>query len=107
MMNAASAAGVRMGCTSSFRDPAQQIALRRQNCGTSNYDIYQKPSGQCHPPTAIPGSSQHEKGLAVDLNCGGASMAGTSCFRWLASNARSYGFYNFAPEPWHWSTTGR
>jgi len=107
MMSAAAAAGASMGCTSSFRDPAQQIALRRQNCGTSNYDIYQKPSSQCSPPTAIPGSSQHEKGLAADLNCGGASMAGSRCFSWLASNARSYGFYNFAPEPWHWSTTGR
>jgi len=107
LMNAASGAGIRLGCTSSFRDPAQQIALRRQNCGTSNYDIYQKPSSQCRPPTAIPGSSQHEKGLALDFNCAGASMAGSRCFSWLASNARSYGFYNFAPEPWHWSTTGR
>jgi LAS superfamily LD-carboxypeptidase LdcB len=106
MMNAAAAAGRRMGCTSSFRDPADQIRLRRQNCGTSNYDIYQKPSSQCHPPTAIPGSSMHEKGLAVDLNCGGASFAGTSCFSWMVSNARTYGFKNYAPEPWHWSTTG-
>jgi hypothetical protein len=106
MMNAAAAAGRRMGCNSSFRDPADQIRLRRQNCGTSNYDIYQKPSSQCHPPTAIPGSSQHEKGLAVDLNCNGASFGGSSCFSWMASNARTYGFKNYAPEPWHWSTTG-
>jgi len=107
MMNAAAAAGRRMGCNSSFRDPADQIRLRRQNCGTSNYDIYQKPSGQCSPPTAIPGTSMHEKGLAVDLNCGGSAIAGTSCFSWLVANAKSYGFYNYAPEPWHWSTTGR
>jgi len=107
LMNAAKSAGINMGCSSSFRDPAQQIALRKQNCGTSNYDIYQKPSTQCSPPTAIPGSSQHEKGLAVDFNCAGASMAGSRCFSWLSSNARTYGFYNYAPEPWHWSTTGR
>jgi len=106
MMNAAAAAGRRMGCASSFRDPADQIRLRKQNCGTSNYDIYQKPSSQCNPPTAIPGTSQHEKGLAVDLNCNGGSFGGTSCFSWMQSNARTYGFYNYAPEPWHWSTTG-
>jgi len=107
MMNAASSAGINMGCAASFRDPADQIRLRRQNCGTTQYDIYQKPSGQCSPPTAIPGTSMHEKGLAVDLNCNGASFAGTRCFSWMVSNAHTYGFYNYAPEPWHWSTTGR
>lgn len=27
-------------------------------------------------------------------------------YRWLTENAANYGFYNFDPEPWHWSTNG-
>lgn len=65
------------------------------------------PSGRCRVPTARPGASQHERGLAVDFTCGGLQIAGTRCFRWLEANAADYGFYNLASEPWHWSTTGR
>ena len=43
-----------------FRSEAQQIALRRAHCGPTAYDIYQRPSSQCSPPTAIPGQSLHE-----------------------------------------------
>ena len=50
-----------------YRDPAEQIALRRAHCGTSDYAIYQMPSSQCSPPTARPGTSNHELGLAIDL----------------------------------------
>lgn len=27
-------------------------------------------------------------------------------YKWLTENAANYGFYNFDPEPWHWSTNG-
>ncbi|MGH3450009.1 MAG: hypothetical protein ACRDQW_04635, partial [Haloechinothrix sp.] len=39
-----------------YRSPAEQIALRRQNCGTSDFAIFEMPSSQCSPPTAQPGS---------------------------------------------------
>ena len=35
-----------------YRDPSSQVALRRAHCGTSDYDVYEKPPSQCHPPTA-------------------------------------------------------
>jgi hypothetical protein len=65
---------------SGFRSNQEQIALRRAHCGTTFYDIYQRPSSQCSPPTAIPGRSQHEKGLAVDLggNLALAAKEGTA-----------------------------
>ena len=53
------------------RSPERQIELRRQNCGTSYYAIYEMPSSQCSPPTARPGRSMHERGLAIDFNCRG------------------------------------
>ncbi|MGY6501757.1 MAG: D-alanyl-D-alanine carboxypeptidase family protein [Acidimicrobiales bacterium] len=91
-----------------YRDSAQQIALRRAHCGSSNYAIYEMPAGQCSPPTARPGSSLHEQGLAIDFSANGSSITSRSHpgFVWLAQNAASYGFYNLPSEPWHWSTTG-
>ncbi|HET9542719.1 MAG TPA: D-alanyl-D-alanine carboxypeptidase family protein [Acidimicrobiales bacterium] len=86
-----------------YRDSAQQIALRRAHCGSSDYAIYQAPSSSCSPPTAIPGTSMHEQGLAIDFdNC----SYGTSVYNWLSGHAAGYGLYNLPSESWHWSTTG-
>ncbi|MCA9309403.1 M15 family metallopeptidase, partial [Candidatus Saccharibacteria bacterium] len=87
-----------------YRDSANQIELRKKHCGSSQYDIYQKPSGSCRPPTAIPGRSNHEYGLAIDFkNC---SNRGTACYQWLAANAGTYNIKNFPKEAWHWSFNG-
>jgi hypothetical protein len=92
-----------------FRSPQRQIELRRQNCGSSNYAIYEMPSGQCSPPTARPGSSNHELGLAVDFSCNGSLIRSrsSSCFAWMAANAPSFGLQNLPSEPWHWSVNGQ
>lgn len=104
MLDAASADGVNL-TGSGYRDPQRQIELRRQNCGSSSYAIYQASPGSCSPPTARPGTSNHERGLAIDFeNC---SSRGTACYQWLAGNASRYGFYNLPSEAWHWSTNGR
>jgi LAS superfamily LD-carboxypeptidase LdcB len=98
--------GVNLG-GSGYRDSSSQIALRRAHCGSSDYDIWQKPAFQCHPPTARPGSSNHERGLAVDFTSGGSVLTRSSAaFRWLQSNAGKYGFKNLPSEPWHWSVDG-
>ncbi|MEM9561585.1 MAG: M15 family metallopeptidase [Actinomycetota bacterium] len=92
-----------------WRDTNTQIRLRRQHCGTTEYAIYRMPSSQCSPPTARPGSSQHERGLAIDFTYNGGSISTrrNAGFRWLDANAAAFGFKNLASEPWHWSTTGR
>lgn len=107
MLAAADAAGLSIS-GSGYRDPQRQIELRRAHCGPTNYDIYERPASQCSPPTARPGTSMHEKGLALDLTCSGALIRSRSdrCFVWLAANAARYGFYNLPSEPWHWSTNG-
>lgn len=103
LLNAARADGLALS-GGGYRDPAQQIALRKAHCGTSYYAIYQMSPNSCRPPTARPGQSQHEIGLAIDFsNC---SSRGTACYQWLAANASRFGFYNLPSEPWHWSTTG-
>ena len=103
LLNAARDSGLSLS-GGGYRDPAQQIQLRKEHCGTSYYAIYQMSPSACSPPTARPGQSQHEIGLAIDFrNC---SYRSTDCYRWLAANAATYGFYNLPSEPWHWSTTG-
>jgi len=93
-----------------YRSHERQKALRRKHCGpTRGYDPgdYTVRSSSCRPPTATPGRSMHETGLAIDFTCDGRSMAGTGCFRWLKANAARYGLYNLPSEPWHWSVNGR
>jgi peptidoglycan hydrolase CwlO-like protein len=107
LLNLASQQGIPL-CGSGWRDINDQIALRRAHCGTSNYAIYEAPSSACSPPTARPGSSEHEKGLAVDFTCGGGGTVsnGDSCDSFLENNAGDFGLYNLPSEPWHYSTTG-
>jgi LAS superfamily LD-carboxypeptidase LdcB len=105
MINAAAADGVDLRIGNSYRPVSTQIQLRRQNCGSSYYAIYEMSAGSCRPPTAKPGQSQHQLGLAIDFqNC---SSRGTACYRWLAGNASRFGYYNLPSEAWHWSTTGK
>jgi LAS superfamily LD-carboxypeptidase LdcB len=107
LLDASAADGLSL-CGWGYRSTQRQIELRMQNCGTSDYLIYEAPSSSCSPPTARPGSSEHETGLAIDFTCGGDSIGSQSspCFQWLDANAAGYGLYNLPVEPWHWSTTG-
>ncbi len=106
MLNAASADGLQLG-GSGYRDSSSQVALRSQNCGSSNYAIYQMSPSSCSPPTARPGSSMHEQGLAIDFTEGGSVLSGGCAgYSGLAGHAAQYGFFNLPSEPWHWSTTG-
>lgn len=107
MLAAAEADGFVFG-GGGYRSSDSQIALRQAHCGTSDYAIYDMPPSQCHPPTARPGSSMHEQGLAIDFTLDGRAISsrGNPGYQWLAAHAASYGFYNLPSEPWHWSTTG-
>jgi cell wall-associated NlpC family hydrolase len=59
--------------------------------------------------TAVPGTSNHGWGLAVDL-CGGINVFGTAQTAWMQVNAGHYGWLHpdwaeagaQNPEPWHW-----
>lgn len=88
---------------SGFRTGEEQIALRRQNCGTSRYAIYEMPPHLCSPNTAIPGTSRHEQGLALDIS--GVGGYYTPVFNVISQNAAKPDvlLYNIVPtEYWHW-----
>jgi hypothetical protein len=100
MIDAAAKDGVSL-TGGGWRDMAAQIKLREEH-GCGGPLIYDK-SCKGKPRTAIPSTSNHEKGLAIDFhNC----SAGSRCFKWLKSHAAEYGFYNLPDEAWHWSTDG-
>ena len=92
-----------------YRDNIRQIELRQQNCGTSEFDVWEKAASACRPPTARPGQSNHERGLAIDFTYNGGSITTHSNpgFVWLNNNAHRWGFVNLPSEPWHWSTNGQ
>lgn len=95
-------AGGKVTLVSGRRSREQQIALRRAHCGTSDYDVFEKPSSACRPATARPGTSKHEVGLAADLG-GDLNLA--------ARLAPKYGLVRTVPsESWHYEhrdTAGR
>jgi LAS superfamily LD-carboxypeptidase LdcB len=107
LLAAADADGIRLG-GAGYRNSSGQVAARRANCGSSQYAVYAMPAAQCRPPTARPGASMHERGLAIDFTYGGGVIGSRSspAYKWLAANASRYGFYNLPSEPWHWSTNG-
>ena len=92
-----------------YRSHREQINLRRSHCGSSDYAIWQMPSSRCRPPTARPGRSNHEKGLAIDLTNSGRLITSrnSSVFQALRRIAPRFGFQNLPSEPWHWSVDGR
>lgn len=96
-----------------YRAPEVTARLRLIN---GCRDIHNAPASSCRVPTARPGSSQHEKGLAIDFTYQGqticfprrsAHCSGNAGFTWLRNHAGSYGLRNLPSEAWHWSTTGR
>jgi D-alanyl-D-alanine carboxypeptidase len=103
MLDDAKASGIVLS-GGGFRTKQRQIELRKINgCP----DIWTAPASSCRVPTAIPGRSLHEIGLAIDITSGGRSLTASSPgFKWMAAHARRYGFVNLPSEPWHWSITG-
>ena len=105
LLNAAASDGVQL-CGGGYRSSQGQVEARQRNgCP----DVYTSPPSSCRTPTARPGQSMHERGLAIDFTCNGGgviSSRSSPCYEWLAANAGSYGLRNLPSEPWHWSTNG-
>ena len=83
----AAAAGVRIGVTDSYRTLESQERLARQK------GLY-RDGGLA----AVPGTSNHGWGLALDLDLDDAAQA------WMRDNGWRHGFVEDVPrEPWHWT----
>jgi hypothetical protein len=85
-------------------------------CVTDSYRTYAgqvRLYGEKPALAAVPGTSNHGWGLALDL-CGGIQTFGTPQYRWLVANAGRFGYLhptwadpgNGREEPWHWEYAG-
>lgn len=92
------------------------LAAAHPICVTDSYRSYSaQVDVYAAKPTlaAVPGTSNHGLGLAVDL-CGGIEDAGSAEHAWMQANAPRYGWVHPAwaepggsrPEPWHWEYAG-
>jgi len=121
LLNDAKADGCTLYVISAYRAMSKQISL---------YDAEVARQKQNHPEysdeeakaaagknVAIPGTSEHQLGLAVDFNTVETSFENTKEFSWLKENAEKYGFVNRYPkdkteitginyEPWHYRYVG-
>ena len=83
--------------TDSYRDYASQVVLRAA-----------KPT-----LAAVPGTSNHGWGVAVDL-CDGIQTFGSPTHDWMLANSMRFGWFHptwaeptgSKPEPWHWEYAG-
>jgi D-alanyl-D-alanine carboxypeptidase len=110
MQRRARAAGVELLLVSAFRSYDFQVALIRGKLaqGRTLDDVL--------GVNAPPGYSEHHTGRAVDIGTPGCppleeAFENTDAFRWLAAQARRFGFSMSYPrgnpqgyvyEPWHW-----
>jgi hypothetical protein len=101
LRSAAAASGVAIKIASGFRTLARQNYFWR---------CYQTKSCNGGNLAARPGSSNHGRGIALDLNtnCGKQSGSRPNCggsrvYQFLANKGQSFGFVRTVQsEPWHW-----
>jgi len=84
---AAAADGVTIGVTDSYRDLAAQVRLAEEKGLYAHGGL-----------AAIPGTSPHGWGLALDLDLDDRAQS------WMQENGWRFGFVEDVPrEPWHWT----
>ncbi len=102
--------GIKLSIVSGFRSYNYQVDL---------YNRYVKNEGkqQADSHSARPGHSEHQAGLAMDINSLSQTFDQTAEFAWLQANAWKYGFIMRYPkdstgstgyiyEPWHYRYVG-
>lgn len=117
MFAGAEADGIYLAGVSAYRSQATQTAL---------FNRYVEKDGEEKAKTysAVPGYSEHQTGLSIDISGSDGKCAAESCFgetkeaKWLAEHAAEYGFIIRYPEgkqeitgykyePWHVRYVGR
>ncbi len=115
MLQAAAAAGLPLGMTSSYRSYNNQV---------ETYNHWVQTNGStaaADTVSARPGYSEHQTGFAVDLDAGGCSLEcfrGSATYQWMLVHAVEFGFIErypaglesvtgYSPEAWHWRYVGK
>lgn len=121
MIEAAAADGINLDVISAYRTHAYQTGnfqrqvdrVKAANPGMSEEDAI----AEAATVVAKPGTSEHQLGLAVDLNSLDQSFCNTKAYAWLIENCTDYGFIlrytaekqsktGIVFEPWHYRFVG-
>jgi len=124
MINDALSEGLHLHVVSSYRTYTQQKELfinQMWNWNAQGFNIFDA-YHEAARSVAIPGSSEHQSGLALDIIAPNFSfldetLVDTPEIQWLKANAWQYGFILRYPadavhitgiifEPWHWRYVG-
>ncbi|MCC3374580.1 D-alanyl-D-alanine carboxypeptidase family protein [Cohnella sp. REN36] len=114
---AASEDGITLKAVSGYRSYATQKSIFDRNASLKGAEVANKTS-------AVPGQSEHQTGLAMDVSSASANyeleekFASTKEGKWLAANCAEYGFIirflkgkeditGYSYEPWHIRYVGK
>ncbi len=120
MLAAADRDGVNLLVISCYRTISYQQGLYDREVDKWKKQGYSEADAKAKAGTivAVPGTSDHNLGLAVDLNSVEDSFENTRQFQWLQEHAAEYGFVMRYPkdkqditkiiyEPWHYRYVGK
>lgn len=119
MFDTARANGVYPVVASGYRTWEEQEALYEEKIAGYEAEGLSEEEARAEAErwVAIPGTSEHQLGLGVDINADGVYSSGEEVYNWLAQNAYRFGFiYRYpsdkteitgiANEPWHYRYVG-
>ncbi len=119
MLDNARKEGIDIGVWSPYRSYATQKWLFEKQVTKQINNGVPKAEAEDKAATIVarPGTSEHNSGLALDINCADHSFKETKAYKWLLENAQDYGFIlRYAEdkqeitgviyESWHWRFVG-
>lgn len=119
MFEAMQADGVYPVVASGYRTADEQQRILDERIAEYQAQGYsdQEARAKAEAWVALPGASEHQLGLAADINADGIHSAGYEVYDWLEENSCQYGFIRRYPEekteitgvenePWHYRYVG-
>lgn len=119
MFEAAEAEGIFMVVADGYRTQEEQQEIMDEKVEEYQERVFVKPIAEwmAEKWVAIPGTSEHQLGMAVDINADAMRSSGPEVYDWLAEHAHEYGFIQRYPsdkvditgisyEPWHYRYVG-
>lgn len=120
MFDEARAQGLELFVAAGYRTKEEQQRLLDEKIRDYEAEGYPKAEAQklAGQWVALPGTSEHQLGLAVDINADTEKSPSDEVYGWLAENGYRYGFIRRYPsdkteltgvidEPWHYRYVGK
>ena len=120
MFDTARAEGLQLFVADGYRTQEEQQQLLDEKIEAYKNEGYAEEEAEAEAKqwVALPGTSEHQLGLAVDINADTSQSTRHEVYEWLAENGYKFGFINRYPankteitgtiyEPWHYRYVGK